>query len=230
MTDNTVYVKKYTPFQVSSVDEKEVWRYAGYFKGFENIDETLRSLLIDVTEEVLPVLTYKVCYRRFDIEWLYEQCKLPFEQKSKKLSDCLKGCNEIIIMAATVGIELDRRITRAQRIAPSRALIMQALGAERIEALCDQFLKEYEQVLAGDGLKLSKRFSPGYGDLPLETQVDVFKLLDCPRQIGVSLNNSLLMTPSKSVTAIVGIGANAENCLDKKCTMCDKLDCEFRNA
>ena len=50
------------------------------------------------------------------------------------------------------------------------------------------------------------RFSPGYGDLSLEVQKEIFSLLDCPRKIGVSLGDSLLMTPSKSVTAIIGYG------------------------
>ena len=58
---------------------------------------------------------------------------------------------------------------------------------------------------AAEGRTCTPRFSPGYGDLPLETQRDVFRLLDCERKIGVWLNESLLMTPSKSVTAIFGL-------------------------
>lgn len=51
------------------------------------------------------------------------------------------------------------------------------------------------------------RFSPGYGDLPINMQKDIFAALDCPRKIGLSLNESLLMSPSKSVTAIIGVSA-----------------------
>ena len=63
----------------------------------------------------------------------------------------------------------------------------------------ERFKAEYR------GLPLSARFSAGYGDVPLELQRDIFALLDCPRRIGLTLNESLLMSPSKSVTAIVGI-------------------------
>ena len=76
-------------------------------------------------------------------------------------------------------------------------------------------------------MQLRPRFSPGYGDLPLELQKDVFRVLDCPRKIGLSLNESLLMSPSKSVTAIIGIGkgdVEAEN----KCSACEKTDCAYR--
>ena len=79
---------------------------------------------------------------------------------------------------------------------------MQALGAERIEALCDAFC---DSLISEKGVLLRPRFSPGYGDLPLEVQKDIFSLLECHKRIGVSLNESLLMSPSKSVTAFVGL-------------------------
>ena len=57
------------------------------------------------------------------------------------------------------------------------------------------------------GLALTERFSPGFGDLPLELQRQVTEALDCPRSLGITLGESLLMTPSKSVTAIIGMKA-----------------------
>ena len=80
--------------------------------------------------------------------------------------------------------------------------MFQALGAERIESLCDTFCNDMNNEL---GVRLKPRFSAGYGDLPLEVQKDIFRVLDCPRKIGLTLNDSLLMSPTKSVTAIVGI-------------------------
>ena len=85
-------------------------------------------------------------------------------------------------------------------------MFFQAIGAERIESLCDAFCAERE----AEGLRLRPRFSPGYGDLPLELQRDLFRGLDCSRKIGLTLNESLLMSPSKSVTAIAGIVGGAE--------------------
>ena len=80
--------------------------------------------------------------------------------------------------------------------------MFQSIGAERIENLCDLLCCDLSNEM---GVKFKNRFSAGYGDLSLSTQKDIFKILDVTKNIGVSLNNSLLMSPTKSVTAFVGI-------------------------
>ena len=95
-----------------------------------------------------------------------------------------------MIFAATVSLEIARYIARYQRLSPVKALMAQAYGAERIESLCDAFCNEIQDEVMKEGYCCSTRFSPGYGDLPLETQVDIFRLLDCSKQIGISLNQS----------------------------------------
>ena len=77
---------------------------------------------------------------------------------------------------------------------------------------------------------LPPRFSPGYGDLPLSLQRDIFRVLDCPRKIGLTLNESLLMSPSKSVTAIVGLGHPRESSCSGGCNQCSKTDCIYRST
>ena len=80
---------------------------------------------------------------------------------------------------------------------------MSAIGSQQVEGacdrLCDLLAAEYPEK------QLVTRYSPGYGDLPLEIQKDVFRALDCERSIGVTLTESLLMQPSKSVTAVIGM-------------------------
>lgn len=126
---------------------------------------------------------------------------------SRDLQKNLKGCCRIILFGATVGLELDRLIARYGRLSPSKALCFQAIGAERIESLCNAFNDEIDEIFREQGMYTRPRFSPGYGDLPINMQKDIFAALDCPRKIGLSLNVSLLMSPSKSVTAIIGISA-----------------------
>ena len=121
--------------------------------------------------------------------------------KSRDLAKCLADCEHIILIAATVGLEIDRRIAKYGKVEPSLALCIQALGAERIEALCDAAVT----LLEGRFGALSPRFSAGYGDLDLGLQREIFAALDCPKSIGATLNESLLMSPTKSVTAIIGI-------------------------
>ena len=115
-----------------------------------------------------------------------------------------------MIFAATIGVEIDRLITKYSRLSPAKAFCCQAIGAERVEELCDDFCESVNEKLGAGGEMLKPRFSPGYGDLPLETQKMIFSLLDCPKRIGVTLGDSLLMSPSKSVTAFAGITKRQE--------------------
>ena len=104
--------------------------------------------------------------------------------------------------------------------------MMQAIGAERIESLCDVFCEELSQELQEEGY-LTSRFSPGFGDLPLTIQHDVFRVLDCSRKIGLTLNESLLMSPSKSVTAFAGI-SRCRQSTSHDCSLCSLKACEYR--
>lgn len=209
MAENTVFLKKYLGTEEGfSVNENEIWRYSGYPGGAGSEDEGLRMLLSQVMEEMKDIFSYRVCYRRMPIGWENGMPMLPFPAQSKDLAKCLGGSGEIVIFAATVGFAVDRAIAKYQKTAPTKALLMQAYGAERVERLCDVFCGELREEAFREGLECTPRFSPGYGDLPLAVQREVTALLDCSRQIGIVLNESLLMSPSKSVTAIFGLGTD----------------------
>lgn len=209
-----------------AVCEKEILRYAGC----KSADSETQKLLDLCLDEVLGKLTYKVCYCELPITINENICDFAvFKVSSQKLAANLKDCKRVILLSATVGIEIDRLITKYGYISPAKALMFQAIGAERIEALCDDFCADIEDSLK---ISLRPRFSPGYGDLPLETQKQIFSVLDCPKRIGLTLNESLLMSPSKSVTAFAGISdkITKKPTLTNKCALCDKKDCAFRGA
>lgn len=191
----TVLIKTYSP---PPVNTNEILRYAG---GCNN-DDTIK-LLNECLSEAQPLLNYKVCYKKLSLNISGNTCRFDeFSISSKNLAKNLEDCNSVIIFAATIGLPLDRLIAKYSSIAPSKALFMQAIGAERIEALCDVFCNDVKNALKID---LKPRFSAGYGDLPLDTQKLIFESLGCAKHIGLTLNDSLLMSPTKSVTAFVGI-------------------------
>lgn len=205
------------------LQERECLRYAGTTAAHLSQEE--REIFEACLAELEQKLTYKVCWSRFPLKWEEDALHLGFTQTaSKGLMKNLEGCEEIIVLAATIGLEIDRLIRRYTRLSPAKALFFQAIGAERIESLCDAFCAE----LCESGLHLRPRFSPGYGDLPLEMQQDIFRVLDCPRKIGLTLNESLLMSPSKSVTAIIGIAKEEQKQRQNKCSTCQKTDCAYR--
>ncbi len=182
------------------VDYKSIYRYAQCPLPSKEV--------VNLVEECIQTLnlTYKVCYREFDIQKRENEIDLGFcSTDSKSLSQHLDGCDRIIVFTATVGFDVDKLIMKYSKINPVKALIFQAVGTERVESLCDVFEKGIKEKYLKSGQKTTPRFSPGYADLSLEMQKDIFRVLDCFNKIGVSLNDSLLMTPSKSVTAIIGV-------------------------
>ncbi len=196
---STVMVKSFTPKRIC---DDEIFRYAGV----QQADKSLNELLQNCKAELEPYLKYLTCYAETPVCVENDVCDLGFAKvKSKDLAKRLEGCQGAAIFAATLGTEVDRIIKRALATSPSKAVMLDAVGNERIEALCDAFCKELEEQKQRLGLKLKNRFSAGYGDLELNFQKQICSFLNTQSKIGLSLANSLLMTPSKSVTAIVGI-------------------------
>ena len=197
-------------FDAPEINRREILRYALCREETQNIAQMIDECL----EEALSAMSYRVCWAEYDV---------PQAISSRNLAQNLSGCDRVIAFAATVGLGLDRLLMKYSRIAPSKAVILQAIGAERIESLCDAF----EEELRAQGYSLRPRFSPGYGDLPLKAQKEIFAALNCTHHIGVTLNDSLLMTPTKSVTALIGLcGGGSETAAG--CSACPMLHCQFR--
>lgn len=213
-------------YDAPPVNLREILRYAG---AGEDCGE-LSGLIRECMDEVSNRLTYKVCWRDFPVMDEGGTLDIGFlKTESKDLKKNLSGCERVILFAATVGMEIDRLIIRYGRISPVKALLFQAIGAERIESLTECFACDVAQQAMEQGKHARIRFSPGYGDFPLSVQKQIFDVLECQKQIGLTLNASLLMSPSKSVTALIGIGETP--CITHSgCGSCKKIDCTFRDA
>ena len=201
---STVYTKIY---DAPPVSKKEILRYAGVR---ETSDELL-SIVDGCLSEIKDRLSYKVCYAEFDVTFFDDVIDLGFcVSASKDLRKNLSGCDRLVLFAATVGLEMDRLIARYSSVSPTKALIFDSIGAERIESLCGEFNREISERAAKMGEIVRPRFSAGYGDFSIDAQKDIFRALNCPKNIGLSLTDSLLMSPSKSVTAIIGISNGSD--------------------
>lgn len=122
------------------------------------------------------------------------------EFKSATLIKNLQGCKEVFIFAVTLGLGVDRLLTQLSLVSPSKHFITDALASSMAEAAAEKA----EEIIKGK-LDCRPRFSPGFGDLSLEVQPKILELLNAQRLLGITINKSLLMSPGKSVTAIVGI-------------------------
>ena len=211
------------------IDPREVLRYAGVSPRAEIPPET-REPFEAAMRQMKGTDSGRACFLTLPCTPDTEKGTValgPILWHSRQLSRVLQNCDTAAIFCATAGMEVDRMIRRHQAISPTRALFLHAAGAERVEALCDAF-EQY--LLEKDPSRhLTMRFSPGYGDLKLEAQRDIFRLLNPEKHLGVSLTDTLLMVPSKSVTAVIGLYRTGPACVPSApCDTCAQRDCLFR--
>ena len=225
-----------------NVDKREIYRYLGY-QGRVPDENVLRE--VDrCLEELREAVTPRFVYRQYPIERFFtDKIERPFldekpgtellsiagmKIQSRSLCRNLRDCKSAYLMAATLGIGPDRLIARASVAKMSRAVILQAAAAAMIEAWCDEVNQKIIKEAEDQGLYCRPRFSPGYGDFSLEYQKDFAQILRIQKEIGVSLTQSLLMMPSKSVTAVIGLSPVKKECALHGCEVCSKAEqCSF---
>ncbi|MBQ9114651.1 MAG: Vitamin B12 dependent methionine synthase activation subunit [Clostridia bacterium] len=206
-------------------NERELRRYANLKAPTVELEELLQKC----KEEALEGISYKVCYLELPVVVESEQVDLSFTKiHSKDLAKNLADCHSVVVFGVTIGVEMDRLINRATILSPAKGILMHAVGVERIESLCDVFCQEIALSKRKCGMVTRPRFSPGYGDLDISIQKDIIDVLGASKSIGLALNESMLLSPSKSVTALIGISSTNGDEHKKSCDTCGRVDCEFR--
>lgn len=172
----------------------------------------------------------RVLYQRLSVNKTDEEvtlegtlCKI----KSRDLVKLLAHSKSCVIMAATLGLEVDRQIGLRQRMDMLDALVLDVCASVLIDKICDDVEVELVKELSELDY-LTMRFSPGYGDVPLEASGDFLDILMAPKKIGLSLTKSQMLVPTKSITAIIGISDRKEN-RQKSCGTCNLVKtCAYR--
>lgn len=184
-------------------DRRETLRYLGYYGVKE--DDGLTELLEECEKLIVPVLAPRACYAVYDVA-LGDTIDLGFARvQSKSLYKNLEGCGKIVLFAATVGAGVDRLIMKYEKLSPARAVVLQAMGSAAVECWCDDVNARITSLFGAT----KPRFSCGYGDLTIELQRDIFAALSVEKRLGITLSENCFMTPSKSVTAIIGVKNDA---------------------
>lgn len=170
------------------LDRAEILRYMKM--GGATPDTALSARIDRLEREVLAVA------RPVSKRLKMSVCDLPF--MSGDLHRRLKSAKEAYLFAATLGHDVDRLIRKYAALSAADLLIVQAIAATAIERYIDD-------ETASWGEALLPRYSPGYGDLPLSVQSTFLATLDPKGSLGITLTETFLMIPSKSVTAVIGI-------------------------
>lgn len=214
--------------QEVAITKKEVYRYLGYGKVYPSDEAS--TLIDECINEFNKFVNYKACYTKLNISVDEQNEIIDFDfmrVKSHSLTLNLRGCESAYIFAATTGAMAERLIMKQNRLSALKGIVTDAVGSAAIEDFCDILNKMLADLSAEDGKFLRPRFSCGYGDFPLEFQPDILEFLDSSRKIGLNITDNLMMTPVKSVTAIIGISDLPTKC-KTGCVSCEKTDCEYR--
>ena len=139
----------------------------------------------------------------------------------------LREAAQAAILVCTLGAGFETLLRAVEARDMARAVALDACGSAFVETGCDA--AEQEIAARFPERFLTDRFSPGYGDLPLSVQEQLLALTDAGRRLGITLTESLLMVPSKSVTAIVGICDAPQPARIRGCAHCAlNRTCAFR--
>ncbi|MBQ3802228.1 MAG: 5-methyltetrahydrofolate--homocysteine methyltransferase [Oscillospiraceae bacterium] len=211
--------------RLTGISRQETLRYLGY-PGGPLPDDVLEQLETS-EQELFRFAVPRVVWRLFDRDADGSLTGTDFTPAGADIREFLKDCDRVILMAATLGMETENLLRRTQARDMAKALILDAAASAAVENVCDNLCADLAEALAPQ--YLTDRFSPGYGDLPLSQQKELFRLLDVTRRIGVSLSESGLMVPQKSVTALIGVSDRPQPKRSRGCETCTMFaDCAYR--
>lgn len=178
-----------------------------YMRAYKDTSEVLADIIAEQTKKIYNVLTPRVIYTvdKLTLSGDGDVAIGDFHMQSKSLTKWLEGCEYACMFASSVGADVDRVIRAQGAVSAICGFACDAAAVAAIEDVCDDFCEVIRLRAKEHRMDVTKRFSAGYGDLSIDYQGDILKLLDTKKNIGVSLTVGGMMTPTKSVTAIFGI-------------------------
>lgn len=214
--------------KIDKINTEEALRYMGYN---ENIDiENIKPILTSCEDELLNAANIRYCYKLFDIEHHTDSIIVSgtnLKLTGKSITNHLYGCNKAVLMACTLSDKVDKLISRYNITDMTSALITDSMASAMIEQVCNEV-----EIIIKNQLKIENmtwRFSPGYGDLPIDIQKNFIQVINANKQIGLTVTENNILIPRKSVTAIIGISDSPLPQKKRGCLICNmNKTCQFR--
>lgn len=212
------------------IDRQEVLRYLGY-KGQE-IDHNMNEMIDGCREEIQSVISPRAVYEYKNISRTDKGIEIAGTNlilSGKDIADHLKNSKECALMAVTLGNEIEKKTRLYEKTNLTKALIIDACATTAVEEVCDIIEEKIRKEAELRGMNITFRYSPGYGDLPLDIQNNFLRVLDAQKKIGLTVSENNILFPRKSVTAIIGIVSNNIKINKKTCESCSNYNnCTFR--
>ena len=208
------------------VDLTEALRYLGAGQADEELLKSVRRVALELEQTAQPKWRYRVA----EVEHTKSgELAAGLRLTGNMAKTMLAECNQAALLICTLGAPFETLLRRKQARSMAEAAILDACGSAFVEVGCDEAEKEIAARLPG--MYLTDRFSPGYGDLPLSIQPEFCAALDAQRQLGITVTESLLMVPTKTVTAVIGISDKPQMARIRGCDFCQRREnCTFRKG
>ena len=186
------------------------------------VEDQIRRCMAQVMAAAQP----RLVYRRLPVA----DGAIPgLSLEGEDIKRLLSPCREAVLMAVTLGPAMEQLLLRREVTDMADAVILDACASTAVENVCDNFESDLRRQVEGEGRYLTDRYSPGYGDLPLNSQTDFCAALDTQRRIGLTVSANLILIPRKSVTAVLGIADAPQPLRRRGCEVCSMfLTCPYR--
>lgn len=198
---------------------ENAFKYLGY-QG-QLTEDSIVDLVDECLSEIKEMASFKVIYQTFPLSFdpLYiEDANINIHYPN--LIELFQNCHDVIIIGCTLGIQIDRKLKYYSHIHLTKMVIFDAVASSYLEECCDEY--ENEHIIG----KRTYRFCPGYGNVPIELNKSLARVIDCQKKIGLTVQDSHILLPQKSMIGLIGLGDNQKI---KSCRNCLHLkDCSFR--
>lgn len=217
------------------IDEKEVLRYLQYKN--QDIESNLSEKIKQCIRITKEIISPRFVFRRYPIkkcEFSNAKNEVYLEGanlilKSDDIYNLLLECDECILMSATLGLEIEREIRKLTYTDLTQGIIIDACATTAIEEVCDIVQENIGKELLKENKHITYRYSPGYGDLPIEKNIDINNILNSQKEIGLTVTNIGIMIPRKSVVALIGISQKVTSNTKKSCEYCsNRHNCAYK--
>lgn len=203
------------------INKNEILKYLGYRTG-----EVPADILGEIDEAISIVRKCarpKYVFRFFDID----DEVLKDIAVGRDVTELLRSSFKVILFAVTLGNEIEMEIRKLSFTNLSMSVVVDATASAAIEAFAEEIDRSFQKEFSE--FYLTDRFSPGYGDMPISIQNDFLNAINAKKEIGITTTAEGIMTPRKSITALMGVSKEVQPHRHRGCENCRLFrNCEFR--
>lgn len=204
-----------------NINKNEILKYLGYRTG---------EVPADIMEEIDEAISIvKKCARPKYVFRFFDKDDEVLKEIAvgRDMAELLRSSFKVILFAVTLGNEIEMEIRKLSFTNLSMSVVVDATASAAIEAFAEELDKSFQKEFSG--FYLTDRFSPGYGDMPISIQNYFLTAINAKKEIGITTTAEGIMTPRKSITAIMGVSKEAQPHRHRGCENCRLFrNCEFR--